>query len=145
MEAARTSTAEGSNRFNVRLLKVCDHRDIGKNAFRGAFPAFVTSLTGLKHLYAPAISPSLAHPASVPATRFMKVSPRELLQRDPAGRDDGFDGLDRSVRSHTAMLWLGRSSLPLCDIGCIYGSGRRITGNRIEGLVPPPLFDLPVS
>jgi hypothetical protein len=104
MEAARTSTAEGSNRCDVRLLKVCDHRDIGKNAFRGAFPAFVTSLTGLKHLYAPANSPSLAHPASVPATRFMKVTPRELLQRDPAGRDDGSYGLDRSVRSHAPML-----------------------------------------
>jgi hypothetical protein len=79
-------------------LKVSDHRDIGKNAFRGAFPAFVTSLTNLKTLYAPTISPSLAQPASMPASRFMKVSPRELLQRDPSGRDDCADGPNRSVR-----------------------------------------------
>ncbi len=137
MEAAITSTAEGSNRCDVRLFKVCDHRDIGKNAFRGAFPAFVTSLTGLKHLYAPANSPWLAQPTSVPASRLMKVAPRELLQRDPAGRDDCAHRLDPSVRSNAPMLFP--------DIGCIYGSGRRITGNRIEGPVPPPLFDLPVS
>ena len=79
-------------------LKVSDHRDIGKNAFRGAFPAFVTSLTDLKLLYAPAISPSLAPPASMPASRCMKVPPRELLQRDGAGRDDCDHRLDPSVR-----------------------------------------------
>jgi hypothetical protein len=40
---------------------------------------------------------------------------------------------------------LGRSSLAFSDIGCIYGSGRRITGNQLEGAVPPALFDLPIS
>jgi hypothetical protein len=94
----------GSHRCDFRLPQVFVHRDIGKNAFRGAFPAFVTSLTDLKCLYAPAMSPSPAHLASMLASRCMKVSPRELLQRDPAGRDHGAHGLDQFVRSHAPML-----------------------------------------
>jgi hypothetical protein len=113
MGAARTSTAEGSHRCNVRLLKVSDHRDIGKNAFRGVFPAFVTSFTGLKHLYAPAISPS--HPASMLASRLIRSLPENYFSGTlPAG-----------ITVLTALTVLYAATPPCSALGC---SALAVTG-----------------